>query len=207
MTEAEWLTATDPKPMLVFFKNRTTCRKLRLLGCGCCRRIWHLLILRSDERSKRIVELVEAVADGKTSELQLPDAFQKVRHFGPVLIYRKSACELTATPIIENIEQILSHASKATELPECEQFHQCGLVRDIFGNPFRPIAFDPSWHTSTVVALATGIYEEKAFDRMPILADALQDAGCDNEEILQHCRGENVHVRGCFVVDLLLGRK
>jgi len=81
------------------------------------------------------------------------------------------------------------------------------LVKDIFGNPYRPITLNSSWLTSTVLALANGIYSEKAFDRMPILADALQDAGCDNEEILQHCRGPGVHVRGCWVVDKLLAKE
>ncbi|QEG31500.1 hypothetical protein GobsT_63220 [Gemmata obscuriglobus] len=81
------------------------------------------------------------------------------------------------------------------------------LVRDIFGNPFRPVIVNPSWLTSNVVALATGIYADRAFDRMPILADALQDAGCDNADILTHCRSEAPHVRGCWVIDLLLGRE
>ncbi|MBN9119184.1 MAG: hypothetical protein J0I06_08490 [Planctomycetes bacterium] len=77
----------------------------------------------------------------------------------------------------------------------------------MFGNPFRPVACDPAWLTSDVVALARGIYEEKTFDRMPILADALQDIGCTNEDVLSHCRATNqVHVRGCWVVDLLLGK-
>jgi hypothetical protein len=80
-------------------------------------------------------------------------------------------------------------------------------IREIFGNPFRPITLNPSWLTSTVLALANGIYEEKAFDRMPILADALQDTGCDNEDILNHCRGVEPHVRGCWAVDLLTDRK
>jgi hypothetical protein len=82
------------------------------------------------------------------------------------------------------------------------------LLHDIFGPlPFRDIAVSPSWLTSDVRLLAQGIYDEKAFDRMPILADALQDAGCDNEDILNHCRAENwEHVRGCWVIDLLLGR-
>ena len=83
---------------------------------------------------------------------------------------------------------------------------QLALLRAIFGNPFRPVAVDPAWPTSDVVALAKGIYEERAFDRMPILADALQDAGCDNEDILSHCRGPGPHVRGCWVVDLVLGK-
>jgi hypothetical protein len=86
-----------------------------------------------------------------------------------------------------------------------EQDEQANLVRDIAGNPFRPVAIDPRWLTSTVTDLATAIYEERAFDRMPILADALQDAGCDNDEIIGHCRGPGPHVRGCWVVDLILG--
>ncbi len=80
------------------------------------------------------------------------------------------------------------------------------LVRDIFGNPFRPITINPSWLIPTVVALATDIYEQKAFDRMPILADALQDAKCDNEDILNHCRQPGEHCRGCWALDLLLGK-
>jgi hypothetical protein len=80
------------------------------------------------------------------------------------------------------------------------------LLRDIFENPFRPVAVEPGWLTSTVVELARGIYEERAFDRLPILADALQDAGCDDADILGHCRGSGPHVRGCWVVDLALGK-
>jgi len=81
------------------------------------------------------------------------------------------------------------------------------LICDIFGNPFRPVAVDSRWLTETVVTLAEGIHTERAFDRMPILADALEDAGCDNADILTHCRQPGEHVRGCWVVDLLTGRK
>ncbi|HEV3436425.1 MAG TPA: hypothetical protein VG122_03635 [Gemmata sp.] len=81
------------------------------------------------------------------------------------------------------------------------------LIRDIFGNPFCPITIDPSWLTSTVVSLASQMYDSRDFSAMPILADALQDAGCDNEDVLNHCRVEGVHVRGCFVVDRLLGKE
>lgn len=83
---------------------------------------------------------------------------------------------------------------------------QVCLLRDIFGNPFRPVTLDPRWQSETVVALASGIYAERAFDRMLILADALEDAGCDNADILAHCRGDGPHVRGCWVVDLILGK-
>jgi hypothetical protein len=88
-----------------------------------------------------------------------------------------------------------------------EAVAQTVLVRDLFGNPLRPVTIDPNWITSTTVSLAEGIYQDRAFDRLPILADALQDAGCENADVLGHCRGEGPHVRGCWVVDLVLGKE
>lgn len=81
----------------------------------------------------------------------------------------------------------------------------CEMLRDIFGNRGAPVPVSADWLTSTVVALVRGIDDDHAFDRLPILADALQDAGCDDPEILGHCRGNGFHVRGCWVVDALLG--
>jgi hypothetical protein len=80
------------------------------------------------------------------------------------------------------------------------------LLREVFGNPRRPCVLDPRWLTANVVDLARVIYLERSFDRLPILADALMDAGCENEAILGHCRSGDVHVRGCWVVDLLFGK-
>jgi hypothetical protein len=83
----------------------------------------------------------------------------------------------------------------------------CILLRDIFGDPFQPVAIAPSWLTPRALKLALGIYEERAFDRMPILGDALEEAGCTDEAILDHCRQDREHVRGCWVVDLVLGKE
>jgi hypothetical protein len=80
------------------------------------------------------------------------------------------------------------------------------LLRDVIGNPFRPVAFDPAWRTGTAVSLARMMYETREFSAMPILADALQDAGCESADVLGHCRGDSPHVRGCWVVDLVLGK-
>jgi hypothetical protein len=80
-------------------------------------------------------------------------------------------------------------------------------IRDIFGNPFRPIAFDPRWLTADVVGVARGIYEDRAFDRMAILTDALINAGCDSDDVLSHCRNGGPHVRGCWVVDRILEKE
>ena len=88
-----------------------------------------------------------------------------------------------------------------------ERTAQSALLRDIFGNPFRPVSLESNWLTIDSVSVARGIYDGRAFERMPILADALQDAGCDNEEILGHCRGDGPHVKGCWVVDLVLGKQ
>ncbi|MDB5305883.1 MAG: hypothetical protein JWO38_85 [Gemmataceae bacterium] len=88
-----------------------------------------------------------------------------------------------------------------------EEAAQCGLLQDIFGNSFRPVTLSPSWLTPTVTTLARQMYDSRGFSPMPILADALQDAGCDHPDILAHCRGNGPHFRGCWVVDLVLGKE
>jgi hypothetical protein len=106
-------------------------------------------------------------------------------------------------------------AEDATDTKECKA--QSSWLRDLVGNPFRPVALDPAlltWHDSTLPKLAQAIYEERHLPsghldnhRLAILADALEDAGCTDQEILNHCRSEGPHVRRCWVVDLLLGKE
>lgn len=79
-------------------------------------------------------------------------------------------------------------------------------MRCIFGNPFRPTALEPSWLSATVLDLARTIYDERLWERMPILGDALMDAGCDNAEVTAHCQGLGPHARGCWLVDGILGK-
>jgi hypothetical protein len=81
------------------------------------------------------------------------------------------------------------------------------LFREIVPSPFRPFAVDPVWQSETVVSVGQAIYDEKAFDRLPILADALEDAGCTSADILEHCRGSSSHVRGCWALDLVLNKQ
>jgi hypothetical protein len=89
---------------------------------------------------------------------------------------------------------------------EIQRTAQCSLIRDIFGNPFRTVTLDRAWTTTPVISLAQTMYDSRDFAAMPVLADALEEAGCDNADILAHCRGPGPHVRGCWVVDLALGR-
>ena len=81
------------------------------------------------------------------------------------------------------------------------------LLRCVFGNPFRPVSLEPACLTSPVVAIAQSMYESRDFSAMPILADALQDAGCEDEGILGHCRSDGPHARGCWVIDRILGKE
>jgi hypothetical protein len=100
------------------------------------------------------------------------------------------------------------HAHPASGfISKAESKAQSELAHDIFGNPFRRVAFVPAWCTSTALAIAQGIYDDRAFDRLPILADALQDAGCENDDILNHFRGDGPHVKGCWALDLVLGKE
>lgn len=232
MTEAEWLTATDPTPMLVHIRDWGSCRKHRLFGCECCRRIWHLLV---DPRSREAVESAEHYADDQITQQQLSAAhvgadravgppnrrnFVYARSSGRMLAFRSfvscSAAKAVARPtnflnkLTRSIQQT-THYALLAEFGDRYTFgpsrtQHSDLLRCIFGNPFQPTIIDPIWFTSDVYTLAEGIYQDRAFDRMPILADALQDGGCDNEDILNHCRQSGEHVRGCWVVDLLLGK-
>jgi hypothetical protein len=92
-------------------------------------------------------------------------------------------------------------------LREAHLHAQHTVFCDIVGDPAHLVPFDPRWRTSDVIGVAQGIYDEKAFVRLPILADALMDAGCEDEQIISHCRSKGPHVRGCWVVDLVLGKK
>jgi hypothetical protein len=107
--------------------------------------------------------------------------------------------------------QVCAHgvaAAEAVGLAWEERWFQAVYLCDVVGNPFRTISFSAAWRTDTVLAMAKQMYAAREFSAMPILADALQDAGCDSDNILSHCRDTTqVHVRGCWVVDLALGKQ
>jgi len=221
MTEQEWLTCTDPRPMLDFLKDNASDRKLRLFACACCRRIWHLL---SDKRSRKAVKFSEQYADGLVTEAELRRAGHAAW---------QAACKSTTGEAVQG-ERSLQHRAwdavgvacyENVRLRNClrfvinavveavndeTRFHPCLLLRDIFGGVFRTVAMGESWlawNDGAVRKMAQAIYDDRAFDRMPQLADALEEAGCDNPDLLAHCRQPGPHVRGCWAVDLLLGKE
>jgi hypothetical protein len=207
MTEAVWLSCEDPEPMLDFLNGRASVRKFRLYSCADCRRVWSWF----EEFERQAIEVAEQYADGNASDAELV-AINQVRGMSGSIAYQTTVTNAAsgAFGTAYSIAGTVGHTVDVEEIEsvtKAEKRLQGGVVRDIFGNPFRPVAFDPAWFTPTVLALANGIYTDRAFDRMPILADALEEAGCDNPDILLHCREPGEHVRGCWVVDLVLGKE
>lgn len=187
MTEVEWLKCIYPTEML------------RQLVCGhtSIRKVVLLLIAVTrgggeeySQASKAITAGLERFIEGILSKEELD------------VIYRDHG-RTSGAPSSFTLEN--AHYSIATSKPARKAASL--LIRDIFGNPFRPVTFDPRWRTTDVGGVAQAIYEDRAFDRLPILADALMDAGCDNDDILAHCRSDGPHVRGCWVLDLVLGKE
>jgi hypothetical protein len=233
MTESEWLACEDPYAMLKVLEGRASERKWHLFAVACCRRYWDLL---REEGSRTAVLVAERFADGLATREELAGAREEANWtagggdgFGPerccmdlddrpynsaaaagvieatfdILESRKTAADLAGLP---RSQWVKSHAGLTNEqwVDECRAV--ADLLRDIFGNPFPPITIDPARLTPNVVAVAWTIYQERAFDRMPELAEALEAAVCSDAEILRHCRQPGPHVRGCWVVDLILGK-
>jgi hypothetical protein len=156
-------------------------------------------ISNSDHAEVWLYRLEDGLPVGRVATLVLP--LLSTGQFGPDQL----------VPVATGVEHLRNWSGTqalGTWEDRCNEWQaQCNLLRDIFGNPFRPVALDPGWRSDTAVSLAKGIYESRDFSAMPILADALQDAGCENDDILTHCRDESLtHVRGCWVVDLVLGK-
>jgi hypothetical protein len=211
MTEEEWLTTTDTKSLLNYLKQSD--RKLKLL-VSTLGQVYEKIVAMKGYREA--LELVERSADEAISSEILTSELHTI--LAPDLGPRHTKAQTTARNVIFCAVQgnhgtafavrIATGVASYSLTARKPSGRKTGLdlIREIFGNPFRPVTFDPSWLTSTVLALAIGIYSDKAFDRLPILADALQDAGCDNDEILNHLRQPGEHCRGCWALDLILGK-
>jgi hypothetical protein len=209
--------------MLEFLRGKASDRKLRLFACACVRRAGYLA---KNRRLVRALSLLERFLDGTGTDRDRGRAHQlgvQVLQSGRLDLSQqclgaevwegaRKTLDRQVHAFGESAAAAVGYAAGGGD-PEfqtaksAERGAQVAIVRDNFGNPFRPVSADPAWFNSTAVSLAAGIYADRAFDRLPILADALQDAGCDNADVLDHCRSDGPHVRGCWVVDLLTGRK
>ncbi len=206
-------------------------RKGRLFSCACCRRIESLL---PAEEYRQLLEAVEREAAGEADEAELERILTEAERLAVVLEAERrhlswgndqfEAAEailvLARHYTLAETEAVLNRARRAPALSggdataafearlREEEARQADLLREVIGNPFRPVQIERDileWDSRQVIRLAAGIDTERAFERMPILGDALEDAGCTNEEVLRHCRQGGGHVRGCWVLDVALG--
>ncbi len=240
MTEAEWLSCTEPAVMLDCLRGKTSDRKLRLFAIGFCKRIWNLF---TDKRSRIGIEVAERFVDGGATREELfearmlsHDAYMEARavearvaghtpesewvhvYAAPIRFaaYTTTCCD-TPGDRDDAAECVIAMTTRNAAWPSifredlsALRVYQPYLLRCVFGNPFRPATIDPAWltwHDGLIVSMARQMYESRDFIDMPILADALEEAGCTNQDFLGHCRSGGEHVRGCWVVDLLLGKE
>jgi hypothetical protein len=225
MTEAEWQSCTNAGDLLALVWNKASLRKKRRFLYACFKPLWELsqgspqLI----QRSRQILQFADRVAEGLASAAEEDEAWDALvqAHEDMVAKQRSGAAPAGLSPgwafgCLLSLGRPGScdadprfRYGGATGLAVGSPWGDPGipvppsLIRDLFGNPFQPVRVNPLWLTPVVIALARGVYEDRAFDRLPILADALEEAGCDNAAILSHCREPGEHVRGCWVLDLV----
>lgn len=226
MTKANWMACTEPLSMLEFLRPRVSERKLRLFSIACCRRICKLLPTECRsalETAEQFVEGLASLASLNAVRQTALHCFSEFSDFDPdgSFIGRESASAAMAGACWTNKEEMdqglhdvinncfglgpLSNGFEDGNLIEyCQQCHD---IRDIFGDPFHTLQFESLWFTPEVRTVAQDIYDTLAFDRMQELAKALQSVGCDDMALLDHCLKIKDHVRGCWVLDIVLGRK
>jgi hypothetical protein len=198
-------------------RARSEGRKLRLFACACCRRIWPLL---ADERSRRAVETAERFAEGMASRADLyaawaaagqatAEAARLDEAFRWAAGAALSAASAEVWAALGTAWAAAAACQRAPGTAAAERAAQCDLLRDIFGNPFAAAPLNLARNrrqSCRAVALARGIYEGRRFGELPQLAELLRDAGCAREDALAHCRSCKAHVRGCWVLDGVLGK-
>jgi hypothetical protein len=225
VNETEWHRSETPEKLLAHLsRHGASERKLRLFACACCHRIRHLL---ADARSWGAVEVAERYADGRATVDELTAARTAALEVDPLGLDEATdavanAAEddpdaalgsaiLTAERAANAVAEALIHGGVDLDAwrsaRQAEAAAQARLVREVFGNPFRRVRAKVPWlrwNDGVVPKLARAIYDERAWERLPVLADELEEAGCGSPAILGHCRPAGEHVRGCWVVDLVL---
>lgn len=230
MTESEWLKCTDPTLMLAFLRGKVSDRKFRLFLVASCRRLFDLF---PDLHCREAIKIAERYADCEVSAEKLQFAWRSIRRSSTASRrdFRRTAGKPTAlafvlwlanlTVVPEPVHTMWTGqaywfltAAERYGLADRLNANEPALLRDIFGNSLCPVCINPTWLTPTVTSLATAAYDERMLPsgeldaaRLAILADALEEVGCENADILTHIRGPGPHVRGCWVVDLLLGKE
>jgi hypothetical protein len=213
MTEADWNSCTDLRTLLDFLRDsgKASERKMQLFVAACARSLLPVF----GDKQEVVAVVYERYADGQASEADLircltGELFDRLYPDGVIPPTHKLQAVWDTARIAGETATDFTHRDSRGNTDE-EKARICNLLRDLFGPlPFRTPAFDPgwlAWNDECVKKLATTTYDGREFtsERMGVLADALEEAGCSNEELLHHLRQQDqVHCRGCWGIDLLL---
>ncbi len=233
MTETEWLTGSEPGPMLRYLHGRISERQARLFVVACCRRLTPLLS-GAYANSLRVAEWFADGEAGTRDRIAARDAATRVEWIGPpspnseLTRYRRSeamrAVWYALSPrVVETAGQaaqaacavlaavaVDTRADHRLSATLAEKDRQAAMLRCLIGNPFRSVELDSSWlawNRGAILQMAQLMYEERRFEDLPFLADALEEPGCTNADLLGHLRSGGEHVRGCWALDAVLGKK
>lgn len=222
----EWGTSDNPFAMLDGFCRVQAPRVRRLFAVAVTRYVCESIgKAGSRQRLRAVLAIVERYADGRTPWSEVVNAARQLpgEGSGGFQGYLHAAAGWCCSPdhyrcvqVDRQIEwtldtQCLNSLGLALEYRGDQRYVTkslkvfCGLVQDIFGSPFQRVSFEARWLTDAARALAISMYESRVFDSLPVLADALEEAGCTDQTILKHCRESSVHARGCWVLDFILG--
>ena len=209
MTEAEWLNTSTAPHMIEHLASRASERKLRLFACAACRRILHVMQF---EASRKAVQVSERYADGHAEKDELRLAWSEADELADTA----ERLQMRGWNAARTAARSASAESLAAAERAALAAADADLVREHFGNPFRPRTITApvlSWQDRTVTRLAQAAYDERLLPagmldnaRLAVLADALEEAGCTDGPILTHLRGGGQHYRGCWVLDLILAK-
>ncbi len=191
----------DPAVALAFLHGKTSNRKLRLFACGCCRLVWSLL----PQPGRSRVEAVERQADGGTA-IPAPPAVDRPapRRGDSPAVLAEIASIFTGCDDAFAGALVASAMAERADPRRAGRQVQAALLAEIFGRP--SVRFSARWRTSEIAALAQAAYGLSHYQHLPRLADLLQAAGCPDRRLLDHCRSRGGHVRGCWALDLILGK-
>jgi hypothetical protein len=235
MSEGRWLDGLDPEPMLEALHGQISPRKLRLIACAACRYVWSYLgderTRNAVEVAERFADGMESAETLAHASPESQGVFSDMDMAGSQFLFATSAvncaCWADGSDLYEVVKRCLVAAvhvgvyqagrdvdsGKIPNPPNWEMLvkkrekgRMARLVREVAGNPFKPIAFAAQWQTDSVRAIASTAYAERRFELLPDLATSLEAAGCKNKLILEHCRDPRPHYRGCWAVDLVLGK-
>jgi hypothetical protein len=209
MTEDQWLASAEPENMLALIRGNARNRLLRFLRFifgSTFRATDRRLLLFAHAFCERLAKAIETASFCQTQATNIRSGALDIAEWAVKQAEEKSTDEV-AMRIQFAVQQSFSHL-RATHVPlEPLKRMSADLLRDIFGNPFDIVRMPKSVRVAKVVNLASAILDQESFYLMPRLADALEEAGCRNESVLEHCRQLSEHVRGCWVLDLILGHR